>query len=67
MDIGVFEGCLVTEEMAYGCTGISTAVEGTGLGVSFFCVGTRKFVALFKKMSLCCIFSYAQDVMKRNK
>lgn len=34
MDIGVFEGCLVTEEMAYGCTGISTAVEGTGLGVS---------------------------------
>ncbi|XP_026475104.1 probable medium-chain specific acyl-CoA dehydrogenase, mitochondrial isoform X2 [Ctenocephalides felis] len=32
MDIGVFEGCLVTEEMAYGCTGISTAVEGTGLG-----------------------------------
>ena len=26
-----FEGCLVTEELAYGCTGIQTAAEANGL------------------------------------
>lgn len=28
----VFDGCLVAEELAYGCTGIATALEATGLG-----------------------------------
>lgn len=37
MNVGSFEGCLVGEEFAYGCTGISTALEGSGLGVSSFC------------------------------
>lgn len=37
MNVGTFEGCLVGEEFAYGCTGISTALEGSGLGVSSFC------------------------------
>ncbi|KAG7189504.1 hypothetical protein KM043_017195 [Ampulex compressa] len=32
MDCGVFDGCVVTEEFAYGCTGISTAMETSGLG-----------------------------------
>ncbi|XP_050588903.1 probable medium-chain specific acyl-CoA dehydrogenase, mitochondrial [Bombus affinis] len=32
MNVGTFEGCLVGEEFAYGCTGISTALEGSGLG-----------------------------------
>ncbi|XP_076622621.1 medium-chain acyl-CoA dehydrogenase [Colletes latitarsis] len=32
MEVGTFDGCLVTEEFAYGCTGISTALEGSGLG-----------------------------------
>ena len=27
-----FEGCLITEELAYGCTGISTAIEANSLG-----------------------------------
>lgn len=35
MENGVFEGCLVAEELAYGCTGIMTAIEASGLGVSF--------------------------------
>ncbi|KAI5631859.1 hypothetical protein NE865_15418 [Phthorimaea operculella] len=34
MDLGVFEECLVAEEVAYGCTGIKTALEASGLGVS---------------------------------
>lgn len=32
MEVGTFDGCLVAEEFAYGCTGISTALEGSGLG-----------------------------------
>lgn len=32
MEISTFDGCLVGEEFAYGCTGIATALEGTGLG-----------------------------------
>ncbi|CAH1391785.1 unnamed protein product [Nezara viridula] len=32
MAMGVFDGCLVAEELAYGCTGIATALEATGLG-----------------------------------
>ncbi|CAH2985359.1 unnamed protein product [Chilo suppressalis] len=32
MDMGVFEGCMVAEEIAFGCTGIMTALEASGLG-----------------------------------
>ncbi|XP_032527348.1 medium-chain specific acyl-CoA dehydrogenase, mitochondrial isoform X2 [Danaus plexippus] len=32
MDVGVFDGCLVAEELAFGCTGIMTAMEASGLG-----------------------------------
>lgn len=36
MGNSVFDGCLIAEELAYGCTGIMTALEASGLGVSFF-------------------------------
>ena len=32
MGLGTLDGCLITEKMAYGCTGIMTAVEANGLG-----------------------------------
>merc|ERR1711894_23765 len=32
MGMGTLDGCLVTEKMAYGCTGIMTALEANGLG-----------------------------------
>lgn len=32
LGLGVFDSCLVTEELAFGCTGILLAIEGTGLG-----------------------------------
>ena len=32
--MGVFEGCLISEELAYGCSGMQTAIESTSLGVS---------------------------------
>lgn len=31
-DISVFMSCVMAEEMAWGCTGIQTALEATGLG-----------------------------------
>lgn len=32
MGLGTLDGCLMTEKMAYGCTGIMTAIEANGLG-----------------------------------
>ncbi|XP_059062302.1 medium-chain specific acyl-CoA dehydrogenase, mitochondrial isoform X2 [Achroia grisella] len=32
ISLGVFEQCLVAEEVAYGCAGIMTALEASGLG-----------------------------------
>lgn len=33
--MGSLDACVVTEELAWGCTGISTAIATNGLGVSF--------------------------------
>ena len=30
MGLGTLDGCLITEKMAYGCTGIMTALEANG-------------------------------------
>lgn len=38
MESSIFDACLVTEELGYGCTGITTAIETTGLGVSFITI-----------------------------
>lgn len=32
--LGVFDCSIVTEELAFGCTGIQTAAEANGLAVS---------------------------------
>lgn len=32
LESGVFDGCIVAEELSYGCAGIQTAIEGSGLG-----------------------------------
>ncbi|XP_075230410.1 medium-chain acyl-CoA dehydrogenase [Lycorma delicatula] len=32
LEMGVFDGCIVAEQLAYGCTGIMTALEASGLG-----------------------------------
>ncbi|XP_060520455.1 medium-chain specific acyl-CoA dehydrogenase, mitochondrial [Cylas formicarius] len=32
LGLSVFDGCLIIEEIGYGCTGIATAIEGTSLG-----------------------------------
>lgn len=35
LDLDILTGCIIAEELAYGCTGVKTALEGSGLGVSF--------------------------------
>ncbi|NWI77048.1 ACADM protein, partial [Dryoscopus gambensis] len=32
LGLGTFETCLITEELAYGCTGVQTAIEANSLG-----------------------------------
>ena len=32
LGLGTLDGCLISEKIAYGCTGILTAVEANGLG-----------------------------------
>ena len=32
--LGVLDGCVATEELAFGCTGIQTAIEANSLAVS---------------------------------
>jgi len=32
MELNCFEGCIVAEELAYGCSGVKTAMEACGLG-----------------------------------
>lgn len=34
LDLDILTGCVIAEELAYGCTGVKTALEGSGLGVS---------------------------------
>ncbi|KAI9291359.1 acyl-CoA dehydrogenase [Neoconidiobolus thromboides FSU 785] len=31
LGLGVLDGCIITEELAFGCTGIQTAIEANGL------------------------------------
>lgn len=44
MDLGILTGCVIAEELAYGCTGVKTAMEASGLGVSN--IGSGFYVAL---------------------
>lgn len=46
--LGVLDGCVATEELAYGCTGIQTAIEANSLAVSYYCI----HVMILKKMVL---------------
>ena len=33
LDLEILTGCVIAEEFAYGCTGVKTAMEASGLGV----------------------------------
>lgn len=42
MGLSVFDSCMVTEELAFGCTGITLAIEGTSLGQTPIILGANK-------------------------
>jgi acyl-CoA dehydrogenase len=46
LGLSTFDGCLINEELAFGCTGISTAIEANSLGV---CYSQEFFIDLEKK------------------
>lgn len=33
LELGIFDGCLISEALGYGCTGMMTAMESSGLAV----------------------------------
>lgn len=41
--MGVFDGCLIAEELSYGCSGIMTAIEASSLGVRTFSFKTLHY------------------------
>lgn len=49
LGLSVLDCAIVTEELAYGCTGIQTAAEANGLAVcvSSFVASERAYVAIF--------------------
>lgn len=41
LGLDILTGCIIAEEFAYGCTGVKTALEGSGLGVSVVVLWTK--------------------------
>lgn len=35
LGLGIFDACIISEELAYGCTGVNSAIDGSYLGVSY--------------------------------
>ena len=62
MGLGSFEGCLIAEQLAWGCTGIGTAMEANGLALAPVLLGAShelkmKYVA--PMMEECRMAAYA--------
>jgi len=45
MGLGVLDGCIITEELAWGCTGIATAMEANALAAAPVIVGAFALAA----------------------
>lgn len=55
--MGVFEECLIAEEMAFGCTGICTALDSSHLGVSTTAELSRNLLQRLLRKK-CSIFTF---------
>ncbi len=59
LELGAFDGVLIAEELAYGCSGIGTAMEANGLAQQPVILGAsdalkKKYLApMTEKLSLC--------------
>lgn len=49
LDMDILTGCVVAEEIAYGCAGIKTAMEASGLGVG----NCKIFLECFSGLRFC--------------
>lgn len=58
--IGSFEDCIIVEELAFGCTGIATAITVTGLGVSEYNIALISIglIGVIKHMCILYLFIY---------
>ncbi|XP_041064077.1 medium-chain specific acyl-CoA dehydrogenase, mitochondrial [Carcharodon carcharias] len=61
MGLGIFDSCLITEEIAYGCTGIQTAIEANSLGqMPVILAGTeeqqKKYLGRMTEAPLMCAY-----------
>ncbi|XP_053380510.1 medium-chain specific acyl-CoA dehydrogenase, mitochondrial-like isoform X2 [Mercenaria mercenaria] len=61
LGMGIFDSCLITEELAYGCTGIQTAIEANSLGqMPVIIAGTeqqrKKYLGRMMEAPLMCAY-----------
>ncbi|MBN3287446.1 ACADM protein, partial [Polyodon spathula] len=59
--LGIFDACLIAEEIAYGCTGVQTAIENSSLGqMSFIIAGSeqqqKKYLERMTEEPLMCAY-----------
>jgi acyl-CoA dehydrogenase len=44
LELGTFDGCLIAEQLAWGCTGIGTAIEANGLAQQPVIIGASDYL-----------------------
>ncbi|KAM8805872.1 medium-chain specific acyl-CoA dehydrogenase, mitochondrial [Eudromia elegans] len=67
LGLGSFETCLVTEEIAYGCTGVQTAIEANSLGqMPLIIAGNdeqkKKYLGRLTEQPLMCAYCVTEPV-----
>uniref|UniRef100_A0AAY4BEY3 Medium-chain specific acyl-CoA dehydrogenase, mitochondrial n=1 Tax=Denticeps clupeoides TaxID=299321 RepID=A0AAY4BEY3_9TELE len=65
MGLSIFDACLITEELAYGCTGVQTAVEANSLGqMPVIIAGTdaqkKKYLGRMTEEPLMCAYAVTE-------
>ncbi|XP_061879266.1 medium-chain specific acyl-CoA dehydrogenase, mitochondrial [Entelurus aequoreus] len=61
MGLSIFDSCLITEELAYGCTGVQTAIEANSLGQMPVIIGgneeqKKKYLGRMTEEPLMCAY-----------
>lgn len=61
MGLGIFDACLITEELAFGCTGVQTAIEANSLGQMPVIIGgndaqKKKYLGRMTEEPLMCAY-----------
>ncbi|XP_025898262.1 medium-chain specific acyl-CoA dehydrogenase, mitochondrial isoform X2 [Nothoprocta perdicaria] len=67
LGLGSFETCLVTEEIAYGCTGVQTAIEANSLGqMPLIIAGNdqqkKKYLGRLTEQPLMCAYCVTEPI-----